>query len=233
MTSPRRPTKRQSPPRPRFVFAGFLPLCHQDGEWWMLLGQEKDEDRLEWGAFGGGPDPGETDASQTAVREATEESHGLLARKALEKSLKGGPLVRTPKAVIYGVVVPSDMDARMNATFATQTGREPIGGCYEKLHASWMPLKALYSVKKHRAVRAIEGRRLRAPMPISTASPTVQETLQRLDHAYDESDWTEETLQRGVSRMDEACRMKRALAGRRRPARAAHRPSARQGRQNV
>lgn len=185
----------------------------------MLLGKEMDEKGPGWGAFGGGPEAGETTPGQTAVREAIEESHGILSRRALEKSLEdSAALLRTSKAVVFGVIVPFDLDVRMNAIFDTQRELKPFEGCYEKLHAAWMPLKALYSLKKRRGALAVGGKRLRAPMPILVADPSVQETLQRLVHAYDEADWDEKTLQDGVDRMDKECQFRNAA-----PAHSVHR----------
>ena len=169
-------------------FSGFLPLCYKKDNWWMLLGEESDG----WGAFGGGPEPSdEGDCRATAIREAVEESHGVLSIDAMAKAVRHcRPLVCSDKAVVFGVVVPWGTSNRLNRLLYSQRAYAPIGGCFEKKSVLWLPLTDLqYEQRKHRKYYYIKDLKLRAPLRISIYKDTTLHTLRCLRQHYCWHDW--------------------------------------------
>ena len=199
--SPRKTGRGSGPLR----FAGFLPLCLFNGRWWALLGKEADG----WGAFGGGPEATEQgEPSQTAIREAVEESHGVLSPIALQEAVAATyPLLLTARAAVYGVVVPRVVLSRMQKTFAKLRHMQPSGGCYEKTDAALVPLRFLRNKRQGRPARAVRGRPLRAPLDIDEEASHVRQALSSLQAAFDAEHWDAQSCARRVGQQSRHCRV--------------------------
>ena len=125
-------------PKCRLRFVGVLPFHRsQDRQWSVLLGLEEDG----WGAFGGGPEDGDASMRQVAIREAVEESHGVLLRAQLDSTMRG-PVLWAAAAAFYAIRVPHKVQALMDNVFAQQSTRRPVGGCFEKRLTCWVPLES-------------------------------------------------------------------------------------------
>ena len=179
----------------RLRFAGFVPFTWRSGQWWFLLGREADG----WGVFGGGPENSDPSASHVAVREAREESHGLLLEPALWQGCRRGPLLLTPHAVIYGVPIPWRLKRYMNRVLLPQAELLPSHGCFEKKEVKWFPMHRFCAAP---ASKTIGGRKLRVPLPF-TREVSCSLVLAWTD--FDDCFWNEGRLCSSVSAMDEEC----------------------------
>lgn len=173
----------------------------------MLLGEEFDG----WGAFGGGPEPSdEGDFRITAIREAIEESHGILSIDAMAKAASHcRPLVRSDKVVVYGVVVPWDTSDNLNQLLHTRRAHKPVGGCFEKKSALWLPLHDICNEqRKSDKCYYIRNLKLRAPLRISIHSNTTRRTLQCLCQHFCWHDWHKARTDSIVRLMNNKCHIK-------------------------
>lgn len=203
-------------------FVGLLP-CHRgaDGRWSVLLGLEEDG----WGAFGGGPEKRDKSLRQVAIREAVEESHGVLLRAQLAKTMRG-PLLKTGAAAFYAARVPRRVSPLMDALFAQHVARAPKDGCFEKLLTCWLPLA---SFADGTCTQLLEGAARRAwpDAPSSPVRPRVsarfrgpqdskglralmernsEELAARLERLpYSPRNWTASAIDRSVREADERC----------------------------
>ena len=176
-------------------FAGFVPFTFYGGQWWLLLGREADG----WGVFGGSPETSDLSPAHAAVREAREESHGLLLEPALWKGCRRGPLLLTPRAKIYGVPVPWRLKRQMNKTLLPQAQLLPTQGCFEKKEVKWFPLDLFCSSPR---AKTVAGKKLRAPLPFSK-EVTCSLIVGWAD--FNESFWRTSRLRRSAMAMDRAC----------------------------
>jgi len=124
-------------------FAGFLPCAlDADGQCWLLLGREGDG----WGAFGGGPEPGER-AYETAVREAWEESGGVLWPALLSVATRRGPVIHSHGCCIYLISRPWECQEQINSVLSAQLGRHTEPQFQEKLESKWFRLRDLQRMR--------------------------------------------------------------------------------------
>lgn len=176
-------------------FAGFVPFTWRSGKWWFLLGREADG----WGVFGGGPESSDPSATHVAVREAREESHGLLLEPALWRGCRRGPLLLTPHAVIYGVPVPWRLQRNMNRVLLPHADLLPSHGCFEKKEAKWFPVDQFCSAPRS---KIIEGTKLRVPLPFKKE---VSCSLALAWEDFEDDFWNKARLCNGVSDMNDEC----------------------------
>ena len=144
----------------RLVFAGVIPYKIVNKEFYILLGEEGDGDG--WCGFGGGPERGET-PQETAVREAWEESMGLLGTKEQIKiSIHNSDWILTgnkkdgTQSIQYLVDAPMGIDTSFNEVLKylnyCNQGCFPKTGCYEKSQVKWFKLRDIIAsaqTKKH------------------------------------------------------------------------------------
>lgn len=91
-------------------FAAIVPVATQprSGELCFLLGQERwGDDKQKWGELGGSVEKNET-FQQAALREAREESLGLVDGPALVSALQDAPVSEFSNGKVWWVDVPYD-----------------------------------------------------------------------------------------------------------------------------
>ena len=183
-------------------FAGFLPVTRHRRDWWVLLGKEHDG----WGVFGGGPEAEDGgDPVRTAVREAHEESHGLLLMACLEAAARAvPPLIQERRACIFGVYVPWSLCRRLNAVLRRQQddGMKPLRGCYEKTQVLWVRARALAGILLP----------LRHRLLLNLDEDTTAQNLARLKKKFQKEEWSEEILRVSETNMTKLCAALRPLA---------------------
>ena len=185
----------------RVRFAGFVPFCKKYGRWWLLLGLESDG----WGVFGGGPEVEDATPAETAVREAIEESHGLLDKGALQRAVSHGPVLATRHAIIYAVAVPWHLSESMRSMFARQAGRLEANGCFEKKAAAWFALDDF----EHPQSRQVSGARLRAPLPFNR---NIASHLEAAWPNLEVASWSICALSKRERQMDKVCDRRQDLS---------------------
>jgi len=136
---------------------GVLPVAYHDGEVYFLFSRErlalnKSKDRGKWSDFGGSTEQGETQY-QTAVREAEEESSGILGTSADIRRLIKRHLAAKISDREYGVwVVEVKYDESIPAVFRehfraalrkTPDVVKARNGLFEKDKLRWIRLKDL------------------------------------------------------------------------------------------
>lgn len=141
---------------------GILPIAKHNGKIYLLFSRErkifsKDKDRGKWSDFGGSKEKNESQY-QTAIREAVEESAGLLGNnKELKASLKNNTLgiIKNKQYSIWLIKVNYDknlpnifhnhfIDGIKNHTSLVKAKN----GLYEKDKLAWFNVNYLHQ-KKH------------------------------------------------------------------------------------
>lgn len=138
--------------------AGVLPLAIRNGTPYYLFSREgMGKDKGYWSDFGGGREKGET-FRETALREASEESDGVLGtRSDIDKLLNENVIDHITMGGYRLYVVHVDLDLSIPSQFRKRYLRAKrqrpsvlgINGRYEKDHVAWVSQKSLAQQKKY------------------------------------------------------------------------------------
>lgn len=140
----------------RIVFAGVIPYRTTQEGFQFLLGEESDGDG--WCGFGGGPEEGEN-TQEAAVREAWEESMGLLgSKKQLQKQIAASKWIlkgdkgSNKQSIQYLIKIPHQVEGSFNQVVKylgyCNEGCFPRTGCYEKKRVKWFKLSDIIQAAK-------------------------------------------------------------------------------------
>lgn len=130
--------------------AGILPVAYHNGSIYFLFSREYTK-KIDWRDFGGTTEKNET-KKQTAVREAFEESDGILGTQSDIKKLideKCFYKVGANSYFVYLVVIPYDktlpkkFKKRFNTILKTHPEKISKDGFYEKDKLLWIKLENL------------------------------------------------------------------------------------------
>jgi len=159
-----------------------------------------------WG--GGGEACDEGDHRRTALREAVEESHGILSIVAITKAVNNRPLIRMNKAIVFGMFVPWGICDALNTLLSTQRKKQPIDGCFEKKTVRW--IRWVDVENKQRKINGqyfINDLKLRAPLRLSACGPDTLHTLQVLIQQFSWGDWHPTHTDPIIHSMNRKCNM--------------------------
>ena len=145
---------------------GVIPVAMHDGKLHFLFGQENDvikdsSKNQDWGDFGGGTKPGESEMD-TCVREGAEELNGFFGNKHdFRALLRKNQLLKLTYDTRVTYLMRVDYDERLpfyfnnNYRFIKETSNlraiaaHPENGYFEKSHVRWFTLEDL---KRERSV---------------------------------------------------------------------------------
>ena len=138
--------------------AGILPMAIKNGTPYYLFSREgMGKDKGYWSDFGGGREKGET-FRETAVREASEESDGVLGtkdniNKLLDESVIDQITMGGYRLYIVYVEFDSDAPSLFRRRYLRAKKTRPsvlgVGGRYEKDHITWVSQKSLTHQRKY------------------------------------------------------------------------------------
>lgn len=127
--------------------AGILPMAIRDGTPYYLFGREGlGQDKGYWSDFGGGKERGES-FRDTALREAHEESDGILGtkeaiRELLDKHLIDQITLGGYRLYVVYVTLDTTLPKKFRKQFLNAKRRDPavlgVDGRYEKDHVRWV-----------------------------------------------------------------------------------------------
>ena len=139
---------------------GVIPVAMHNGDLYFLFGQENDVIKdaskdQDWGDFGGGSKPGESEMD-TCVREGAEELNGFYGNKRdFRKLLQKNQLLKLTYDTRVTYLMRVDYDERLplyfnnNYRFIKETANlrsiaaHPENGYFEKSHVRWFTLADL------------------------------------------------------------------------------------------
>lgn len=139
---------------------GVIPVAMHNGDLYFLFGQENDVIKdaskdQDWGDFGGGSKPGESEMD-TCVREGAEELNGFYGNKRdFRKLLLKNQLLKLTYDTRVTYLMRVDYDERLplyfnnNYRFIKETANlrsiaaHPENGYFEKSHVRWFTLEDL------------------------------------------------------------------------------------------
>ena len=139
---------------------GVIPVAIHNGDLYFLFGQENDvihdsSKNQDWGDFGGGSKPGESEMD-TCVREGAEELNGFFGNKHdFRTLLRKNLLLKLTYDTRVTYLMRVDYDERLplyfnnNYRFIKETSSlrsiaaHPENGYFEKSHVRWFTLKDL------------------------------------------------------------------------------------------
>ena len=138
--------------------AGVLPVAVKDGEIYLLLSRERmlnslDPDRGLWSDFGGGR-KGKENAYQNAVREAYEESYGMIgSKKEIRDMIRDDLLGKINQTYVIKVDYDKDLPKKFYQNFKNIVSADPsrVMGkdcTMEKDKVRWIKLKNLKKNEK-------------------------------------------------------------------------------------